>query len=63
MSSVSSLNHFTMKGGVPLYVLLKRTLELGRATWDSSGVTKLGGSEEKMDMVNWIRTFEGLKID
>lgn len=35
-----------MKGGVPLKVLLKRTVALGRAAWDSGRVTKLGGSEE-----------------
>lgn len=58
MSSVSSLNHLTMKGGVPLNVPLKRTVELGRAAWDSGNVTKLGGSEEsKMDQVKEVLTF------
>lgn len=45
MSSVSSLNHLTVNGGVPLNALLKRTVALGRVTCDSGGITKLGGSE------------------
>lgn len=57
MSSVSSLNHLTVKGGVPLNVPLKRTVVLGRAAWDSSSVTKLGGSEEnKTDQVKEVLT-------
>lgn len=46
MSSVSSLNHLTVNGGMPLNVLLKRTVALGSATCGSGSVTKLGGSEE-----------------
>lgn len=46
MSSVSSLNHLTVKGAVPLKAPLKRTVVLGRAACDSGGTTKLGGSEE-----------------
>lgn len=46
MSSVSSLNHLTVNGGMPLNVLLKRTVALGRATCGSGSVTKLGGSED-----------------
>lgn len=58
MSSVSSLNHLTVKGGVPLNVPLKRTVALGRAAWDSGSVTKLGGSEEnKTDQVKEVLTF------
>ena len=45
MSSESSLNHFTVNGAVPLKELLKRTVELGRAAWDSGRAVKLGGSE------------------
>lgn len=57
MSSVSSLNHLTVKGGVPLNVPLKRTVALGRAAWDSGSVTKLGGSEEnKADQVKEVLT-------
>lgn len=58
MSSVSSLNHLTVKGGVPLNVPLKRTVALGTAAWDSGSVTKLGGSEEnKMNQVKEVLTF------
>lgn len=46
-----------MKGGVPLKVLLKRTVALGRAAWDSGRVTKLGGSEEdKTERVKEVLT-------
>lgn len=59
MSSVSSLNHLTVNGGVPLNEPLKRTALLGRAAWDSGGVTKLGGSEEnETDQVKEILTFD-----
>lgn len=59
MSSVSSLNHLTVKGGVPLNAPLKRTVALGRAAWDSGSVTKLGGSEENnTDQVKEILTFD-----
>lgn len=40
-----------MNGGVPLKMPLKRTVALGRAAWDSGGVTKLGGSEDKTEGV------------
>lgn len=57
MSSMSSLNHLTVKGGVPLNVPLKRTVALGRAACASGSVTKLGGSEEnKTDQVNEVLT-------
>lgn len=63
MSSVSSLNHLTVKGGVPVNVPLKRTVVLGRAAWDSGSMTKLGGSEEnKMYQVKEVLTFgQGLQ--
>lgn len=58
MSSVSSLNHLTIKGGVPLNVHLKRTVALGIAAWDSGSITKLGGSEEnKVEQVKEVLTF------
>lgn len=47
ISSKSSLNHLTLKGGVPLNVPLKRTVALGTVAWDSGRVTKLGGSAHK----------------
>lgn len=45
ISSVSSLNHFTVKGGVPLKVLLKRTVVFGTTACGSGTTTKLGSSK------------------
>lgn len=46
-----------MKGGVPLKVPLKRAVALGRAVCDSGTVSKLGGSEHKMNKVKDVLTF------
>lgn len=43
-SSKSSLNHFTVKGGVPFSVALNSTVESGMACWLSGFTKKLGGS-------------------
>ena len=45
INSVSSRNHFTVKGGVPLKVVLKRTVVFGMTAWCSGTTTKLGGSD------------------
>lgn len=43
-SSKSSLNHLTVKGGVPFSVALNSTVESGMACWLSGFTKKLGGS-------------------
>lgn len=43
-SSKSSLNHFTVNGGVPFSVALNSTVESGMACWLSGFTKKLGGS-------------------
>lgn len=61
MSSVSSLNHLTLKGAVPLKETLKRTVALGTAAWLSGWITMLGGSEEnKKGQVKEVLTFGGI---
>lgn len=44
ISSKSSLNHFTVNGGVPFSVALNSTVESGIACWLSGFSKKLGGS-------------------